>query len=74
MRDGADAKHRYYEYESQAVAAYAAEHGGRGLRYSRHLLQMDLGHITQVERLQAIALLGTEVAPKVRAATGSPLD
>jgi hypothetical protein len=35
---------------------------------------MDLGHITQDEWLGAIALLGTEVAPKVRAATSAPLD
>jgi alkanesulfonate monooxygenase SsuD/methylene tetrahydromethanopterin reductase-like flavin-dependent oxidoreductase (luciferase family) len=104
--DATEAKRRYFEYESQAFAAYAAEHGNLGPRgrsresfdadaasggmifaggtdeiadrliefhqhrgHSRHLLQMDLGHITQAEWLQAIALLGTEVAPKVRAAT-----
>jgi alkanesulfonate monooxygenase SsuD/methylene tetrahydromethanopterin reductase-like flavin-dependent oxidoreductase (luciferase family) len=109
--DGVDAKRRYFEYESQAFAAYAAEHGGRGARgrsresfdldsahggmifaggtneiadrliefhqhlgHSRHILQMDLGHITQDEWLEAIALLGAEVAPKVRVATSSPLD
>jgi alkanesulfonate monooxygenase SsuD/methylene tetrahydromethanopterin reductase-like flavin-dependent oxidoreductase (luciferase family) len=107
--DGADAKRRYFEYESQAFAAYAAEHGGGGVRgrsresfdldaayggmifaggtteiadrliefhrqlgHSRHILQMDLGHITQSEWLEAIALLGAEVAPKVRRATSSP--
>jgi hypothetical protein len=32
---------------------------------------MDLGHITQVEWLQAIELLGTTVAPQVRAATST---
>ena len=101
----ADAKRRFFEYESQAFAAYAAEHGGgmRGrtresfdhdaanggmifaggtseiadrliafhehLGHSRHILQMDLGHISQAEWLEAITLLGTDVAPKVRAAT-----
>lgn len=107
--DGTDAKRRYFEYESQAFAANAAEHGGRGVRgrsresfdldtayggmifaggadeiadrliafhqhlgHSRHILQMDLGQIPQVEWLEAIALLGAEVAPKVRAATSSP--
>ncbi len=109
--DGVDAKRRYFEYESQAFAAYATEHGGHGVRgrsresfdldaahggmifagganeiadrliefhrhlgHSRHILQMDLGHITQDEWLESIALLGTEVAPKVRAASSSPLD
>jgi len=109
--DATEAKRRYFEYESQAFAAYAAEHGnlGRGgrsresfdadagfggmifaggtdeiadrliefhhhLGHSRHILQMDLGHITQAEWLEAIALLGTEVAPKVRVATTGPLD
>jgi alkanesulfonate monooxygenase SsuD/methylene tetrahydromethanopterin reductase-like flavin-dependent oxidoreductase (luciferase family) len=39
------------------------------LGHSRHILQMDLGHITQTEWLQAIELLGTKVAPQVRAET-----
>jgi len=38
----------------------------------RHILQMDLGHITQAEWLEAIELLGTKVAPLVRAATLTP--
>jgi alkanesulfonate monooxygenase SsuD/methylene tetrahydromethanopterin reductase-like flavin-dependent oxidoreductase (luciferase family) len=104
--DGAAAKGRYFEFESEAFAAYAAEHGSPGVRgrsrsvfdvdsapggmvfaggpdeiaerlvsfhaalhHSRHILQMDLGHITQGEWLQAIELLGTRVAPQVRAAT-----
>jgi hypothetical protein len=33
---------------------------------------MDLGHITQAEWLQAIELLGTGIAPRVRAATTNP--
>jgi alkanesulfonate monooxygenase SsuD/methylene tetrahydromethanopterin reductase-like flavin-dependent oxidoreductase (luciferase family) len=107
--DGADAKHRYFEYESEAFTAYAAEHGSPSVRgrsreafdvdaapggmifaggpdeiadrlvdfhqrlgHSRHILQMDLGHITQVEWLEAIELLGTKVAPQVRAATLMP--
>ena len=41
----------------------------RHLGHSRHILQMDLGHITQAEWLEAIELLGTKVAPQVRAAT-----
>jgi alkanesulfonate monooxygenase SsuD/methylene tetrahydromethanopterin reductase-like flavin-dependent oxidoreductase (luciferase family) len=41
----------------------------RHLGHRRHLLQMDLGHITQREWLAAIELLGTRVAPEVRAAT-----
>jgi alkanesulfonate monooxygenase SsuD/methylene tetrahydromethanopterin reductase-like flavin-dependent oxidoreductase (luciferase family) len=40
--------------------------------HSRHILQMDLGHITQAEWLEAIELLGTKVAPQVRAATLVP--
>jgi len=36
------------------------------LGHSRHILQMDLGHITMRELLQAVELLGTEVAPQVR--------
>ena len=36
----------------------------RHLGHSRHILQMDLGHITQVEWLEAIELLDTKVAPK----------
>jgi alkanesulfonate monooxygenase SsuD/methylene tetrahydromethanopterin reductase-like flavin-dependent oxidoreductase (luciferase family) len=104
--DGADAKRRYFEYESEAFAAYAAEHGSPSVRgrsrtafdvdaapggmifaggpdeiadrlvdfhqhlgHSRHILQMDLGHITQAEWLEAIELLGTKVAPQVRSAT-----
>jgi hypothetical protein len=43
-------------------------HGSLG--HSRHLLQMDLGHIPHREWLGAIELLGTVVAPRVRAATG----
>ena len=39
---------------------------------SRHILQMDLGHIPQRAWLEAIELLGTRVAPEVRAATGPP--
>lgn len=39
------------------------------LGHSRHILQMDLGHIPQCEWLQVIELLGTQVAPQVRAAT-----
>lgn len=107
--DGAEAKRRYFEYESEAFAAYAAEHGGLGLRgrsresfnadaapggmifaggpdeiadrlvdfhqhlgHSRHILQMDLGHITQTEWLEAIELLGNKVAPQVHADTGAP--
>jgi alkanesulfonate monooxygenase SsuD/methylene tetrahydromethanopterin reductase-like flavin-dependent oxidoreductase (luciferase family) len=107
--DGASAKDRYFHYESEAFAAYGAEHGstafaGRSrasfdadaapggmifaggpdeiadrlvdfhqhLGHSRHILQMDLGHITQAEWLEAIELLGTKVAPEVRAATGTP--
>ena len=107
--EGAEARRRYFEYESQAFAAYAAEHGsppahGRSreafeadagpggmvfagapdeiterlvdfhhqLGHSRHILQMDLGHITQAEWLQAIELLGTKVAPQVHAATLMP--
>ena len=40
----------------------------RVLGHSRHILQMDLGHIPQPEWLEAIELLGT-VAPLVRAET-----
>jgi alkanesulfonate monooxygenase SsuD/methylene tetrahydromethanopterin reductase-like flavin-dependent oxidoreductase (luciferase family) len=106
--DGAEAKSRYFEFESEAFAAYAAEHGSPGVRgrskeafdgdapggmvfagapdeiaerlvafhqrlgHSRHILQMDLGHISQSEWLQAIELLGTKVAPQVRAETEAP--
>ena len=107
--DGAEAKRRYFEYENEAFAAYAAEHGSPGVRgrsresfdadaapggmvfagspdeiaerlvefhrhlgHSRHILQMDLGHITQTEWLEAIELLGTKVAPLVRAETVMP--
>ena len=42
----------------------------RALGHSRHILQMDLGHIDQGEVLDAIELLGTVVAPLVRAETG----
>jgi alkanesulfonate monooxygenase SsuD/methylene tetrahydromethanopterin reductase-like flavin-dependent oxidoreductase (luciferase family) len=107
--DGAEAKERYFRFESEAFATYAAEHGSPGVRgrsravfdadaspggmvfaggpdeiterlvsfhdalgHSRHILQMDLGHITQAEWLQAIELLGTGIAPRVRAATTNP--
>ena len=106
--DGAEAKARYFDFENEAFAAYAAEHGGPGVRgrsrasfeidaapggmvfaggpdeiadrlvafhkhlgHSRHILQMDLGHITQSEWLQAIELLGTKVPPQVRAETAT---
>ena len=105
--DAAAAKRRYFEYESEAFAAYAAEHGGLGVRgrsresfdadaarggmifaggpdeiaerlvefhqhlgHSRHILQMNLGHIAQSEWLRAIEPLGTGGAPQVRKATG----
>jgi len=42
----------------------------RALGHSRHILQMDLGHIDQREVLDAIELLGTVVAPQVRGETG----
>jgi hypothetical protein len=42
------------------------------LGHSRHILQMDLGHITQAEWLQSIELLGTSIALRVRAATTNP--
>ncbi len=42
-------------------------HGALGHR--RHILQMDLGHIPHAEWLEAIELLGTTVAPLVRAET-----
>ena len=42
----------------------------RALGHSRHILQMDLGHISQGEVLEAIELMGTVVAPLVRAETG----
>jgi alkanesulfonate monooxygenase SsuD/methylene tetrahydromethanopterin reductase-like flavin-dependent oxidoreductase (luciferase family) len=107
--NGAEAKRRYFEYENEAFAAYAAEHGSLGMRgrsresfdadaapggmvfaggpdeiadrliefhqhlgHSRHILQMDLGHIAQAEWLDAIELLGTKVAPQVRASTLIP--
>ena len=41
----------------------------RALGHSRHILQMDLGHLPQAEWLEAIELLGTAVAPLVRAET-----
>jgi alkanesulfonate monooxygenase SsuD/methylene tetrahydromethanopterin reductase-like flavin-dependent oxidoreductase (luciferase family) len=41
----------------------------RALGHSRHILQMDLGHLPQPEWLEAIELLGTAVAPLVRAET-----
>ncbi len=104
--DGAEAKARYFEFETEAFAAYAAEHGSPGgrdrsrsayeldaapggmvfaggpeeiadrlvtfhrhLGHQRHVLQMDLGPISQGEWLEAIELLGTRVAPRVRAET-----
>jgi alkanesulfonate monooxygenase SsuD/methylene tetrahydromethanopterin reductase-like flavin-dependent oxidoreductase (luciferase family) len=42
----------------------------RELGHSRQILQMDLGGIPHREVLRAIELLGTEVAPKVRAELG----
>jgi alkanesulfonate monooxygenase SsuD/methylene tetrahydromethanopterin reductase-like flavin-dependent oxidoreductase (luciferase family) len=41
------------------------------LGHSRHILQMDLGSVQQGELLQSIELLGTEVAPVVRAELGA---
>ena len=38
----------------------------RRLGHRRHLLQMDLGDIEHRQVLEAIELLGTEVAPQVR--------
>jgi alkanesulfonate monooxygenase SsuD/methylene tetrahydromethanopterin reductase-like flavin-dependent oxidoreductase (luciferase family) len=107
--DGAEAKRRYFEYESEAFAVYAAEHGSSSARgrsreafdsnagsggmifaggpdeiadrlvdfhqhlgHSRHILQMNLGYITQAEWLDAIELLGTKVAPQVRASALIP--
>jgi probable LLM family oxidoreductase len=99
-RDGKVAKDRFFKFESEAFAAFAASRGvparsrqsfddnsGPGgmifagapneiadrliefhhqLGHSRHILQMDLGHVEQSELLGAIELLGTEVAPQVR--------
>jgi alkanesulfonate monooxygenase SsuD/methylene tetrahydromethanopterin reductase-like flavin-dependent oxidoreductase (luciferase family) len=98
----ADAKERFYRYESAAFATHARERGAatggrdrasferdsgpggmifagsadeiadrlvafhRQLGHSRHILQMDLGHIPKHELLEAIELLGTVVAPRVR--------
>jgi alkanesulfonate monooxygenase SsuD/methylene tetrahydromethanopterin reductase-like flavin-dependent oxidoreductase (luciferase family) len=42
----------------------------RELGHTRQILQMDLGGIPHREVLRSIELLGTEVAPKVRAALG----
>ena len=42
----------------------------RALGHSRQILQMDLGGIPHREVLRSIELLGTEVAPKVRAELG----
>jgi alkanesulfonate monooxygenase SsuD/methylene tetrahydromethanopterin reductase-like flavin-dependent oxidoreductase (luciferase family) len=42
------------------------------LGHSRHILQMDLGHIPQREYLEAIELLGTVVAPQIRSEIGAP--
>jgi alkanesulfonate monooxygenase SsuD/methylene tetrahydromethanopterin reductase-like flavin-dependent oxidoreductase (luciferase family) len=39
------------------------------LGHSRHILQMDLGHIPQRQWLDAIELLGAKVPPQVRADT-----
>ena len=37
------------------------------LGHSRQILQLDLGHMPQRDVLTAIELLGTEVAPRIRA-------
>jgi alkanesulfonate monooxygenase SsuD/methylene tetrahydromethanopterin reductase-like flavin-dependent oxidoreductase (luciferase family) len=42
----------------------------RRLGHTRQILQMDLGGIPHREVLRSIELLGTEVAPKVRAELG----
>jgi alkanesulfonate monooxygenase SsuD/methylene tetrahydromethanopterin reductase-like flavin-dependent oxidoreductase (luciferase family) len=42
----------------------------RALGHSRQILQMDLGHLPHRELLASIELLGTEVAPRVRAELG----
>jgi alkanesulfonate monooxygenase SsuD/methylene tetrahydromethanopterin reductase-like flavin-dependent oxidoreductase (luciferase family) len=42
----------------------------RGLRHSRHIIQMDIGGMPHRDVLTAIELLGTEVAPRVRAELG----
>ncbi|MNW67462.1 hypothetical protein D3C74_460490 [compost metagenome] len=43
-------------------------HGALG--HDRQIFQMDLSGVPQKESLRAIELLGTEVAPRVRAALG----
>ena len=104
-KDDGAARERYFAYENEAFAAYAAEHGRpaisrsraqfdrdagpggmvfaggteevaerlvgfhRVLGHRRHILQMDLGHLSQTEWLEAIELLGTAVAPVVLAET-----
>ena len=42
------------------------------LGHCHHNFHMDLGHITQAEWLNAIELLGSEVAGQVRATTAAP--
>jgi alkanesulfonate monooxygenase SsuD/methylene tetrahydromethanopterin reductase-like flavin-dependent oxidoreductase (luciferase family) len=42
----------------------------RAMGHSRHIVQMDLGHMPQRDLLASIELLGTEVLPKVRAELG----
>jgi alkanesulfonate monooxygenase SsuD/methylene tetrahydromethanopterin reductase-like flavin-dependent oxidoreductase (luciferase family) len=42
----------------------------RGLGHSRHIIQMDIGGMPHRDVLTAIELLGTQVAPHVRAELG----
>lgn len=44
------------------------------IRHDRHFFQMDVGQLPHVKFLQAIELLGTKVAPKVRKAINSKQD
>jgi alkanesulfonate monooxygenase SsuD/methylene tetrahydromethanopterin reductase-like flavin-dependent oxidoreductase (luciferase family) len=44
----------------------------RALGHSRHIIQMDIGGIPHRDVLASIELLGTQVAPAVRTALGSP--
>jgi alkanesulfonate monooxygenase SsuD/methylene tetrahydromethanopterin reductase-like flavin-dependent oxidoreductase (luciferase family) len=41
------------------------------LGHTRHFLQMDIGGMPHLEVLTSIELLGTEVAPRVRAELGA---
>ncbi len=44
-------------------------HGHLG--HSRHILQMDIGHLPQADLLRAVELLGTQVKPRVDAELGA---